>query len=73
MQLLLSTCSEKAEFLLHCNLRRDPNWHKARLIVERTAISSCEEEEEEEANIKPKLLDRLPFKLGRASLQGRQN
>jgi hypothetical protein len=43
------------------------------LIVERTAISSCEEEEEEEANIKPKLLDRLPFKLGRASLQGRQN
>jgi len=44
------------------------------LIVERTAISSCEEEEEEEeANIKPKILDRLPFKLGGASLQGRPN
>jgi hypothetical protein len=43
--------------LIRNSLRRNPNWHKARLIVERTAISSCEEEEEEEANIKPKILD----------------
>jgi hypothetical protein len=50
------------------SLRRNPNWHKARLIVERTAISSAKKKKKKQ--IKPKILDRLPFKLGGASLQG---